>query len=75
MLILSSYYGIVALSLVKVSKHHVNESTKFDILNEMKQGLRVIGSDKALLRLFVPIRIATIVLVPLGTLLPLMVRV
>lgn len=73
--VVGAIMAIVRLSLVKVSKHHVNESTKFDILNEMKQGLRVIVSNKALLRLFVPILIATIVLVPLGILLPLMVRV
>jgi len=40
----------------------------------MKQGILAIKSNKALLRLSIPMLISTVVFVPLGTLLPLMVR-
>ena len=40
----------------------------------MKQGILAIKSNKALVRLSIPMLISTVVFVPLGTLLPLMVR-
>ena len=66
--------AITALSFVKISGHPVNKSSRMSIMKDMKQGILAIRSNKALLRLSVPMLISTVIFVPLGTLLPLMVK-
>lgn len=65
--------AIVSLSSVKLALRSSGHKTGFDIFGEMKQGLHAIRANKALLRLSIPMLISTVVFVPLGTLLPLMV--
>jgi MFS transporter, DHA3 family, macrolide efflux protein len=65
--------AVLTLSFVKIAKHHV-ASTKLSIIADMKQGIRAIKANKALMKVSIPILLSTIVFVPMGTLLPLMVR-
>jgi MFS transporter, DHA3 family, macrolide efflux protein len=49
-------------------------STKLSIIADMKQGIRAIKASKALMSVSIPILLSTIVFVPMGTLLPLIVK-
>ncbi len=62
-----------ALSAVRLPSRPQGRQSRFDILGDMKQGVLAIRANKALLRLAIPMLISTVVFVPLGTLLPLMV--
>ncbi len=72
--VLGAFLAIVSLTIVKTSQIHSNHTNKINFVQDMKQGILAIKSNKALLRLSIPMLISTVVFVPLGTLLPLMVR-
>ncbi|MBM7614495.1 MFS transporter [Alkaliphilus hydrothermalis] len=72
--IIGATLAIITLSLVKISKHRVNLGSKLNVINDMKEGIKAIKSNEALMRISIPILISTIIFVPLGTLLPLMVK-
>lgn len=72
--VLGAFLAIVSLTIVKTSLLHSNHPNRFNFANDMKQGILAIKTNKALLRLSIPMLISTVVFVPLGTLLPLMVR-
>jgi DHA3 family macrolide efflux protein-like MFS transporter len=71
--VLGAILAILTLSTVKIVKHNVT-STKLRIIADMKQGIRAIKSNKALMTVSIPILLSTIVFVPMGTLLPLIVK-
>jgi len=73
--ILGATLAVLTLSSVKISKHKVDPSNKLKFFDDMKLGIKAIKSSKALMRVSIPILISTIVFIPLGTLLPLMVKV
>lgn len=72
--VLGAFLAIVSLTIVKTSQLHSNHTNRINFVQDIKQGKLAIKSNKALLRLSIPMLISTIVFVPLGTLLPLMVR-
>lgn len=72
--VLGAFLAIVTLTIIKTPQLKTNRTGKIYIFQEMKQVVHAIKSNKALLRLSIPMLISTIVFVPLGILLPLMVR-
>ncbi|MEI7883824.1 MAG: MFS transporter [Clostridia bacterium] len=72
--VLGACLAIASLIVIKTSHVHSNHTNRKNFAQDMKQGLLAIKSNKALLRLSIPMLISTVVFVPLGTLLPLMVR-
>lgn len=67
--------AVMTLSSVKITKHAIQAAGKLNVIRDMKQGIEAIRANKALMRVSIPLLITTIVFVPLGTLLPLMVKV
>lgn len=65
--------AVLTLSSVKISKHNMT-STRLSIIADMKQGIRSLKANKALMTVSIPILLSTIVFVPMGTLLPLIVK-
>lgn len=72
--IVGASLAVLTLSRVKIAKHKVNSKGKLSVLGDMKLGLKAIKANKALMRASIPVLLSTIVFVPLGTLLPLMVK-
>ncbi|QNO15344.1 MFS transporter [Alkalicella caledoniensis] len=72
--VLGAFLAIVTLTTIKTPQLNSNRTGKIYVFQDMKQGILAIKSNKALLRLSIPMLISTIVFVPLGILLPLMVR-
>jgi len=72
--VLGAFLAIVTLTIIKTPQLNSNQTGKIYVFQDMKQGILAIKSNKALLRLSIPMLISTIVFVPLGILLPLMVR-
>jgi MFS transporter, DHA3 family, macrolide efflux protein len=72
--VFGAFLAIVSLTIVKTSQLHSNHTNRINFVQDIKQGKLAIKSNKALLRLSIPTLISTVVFVPLGTLLPLMVR-
>lgn len=72
--VIGAILAILTLSLVHVSTPPINLNSKLTVIEDMKQGILTIKSNKALLRLSIPVLISTIIFVPLGTMLPLMVK-
>jgi DHA3 family macrolide efflux protein-like MFS transporter len=72
--VLGAVLAVLTLSSVKIAKHAMT-SAKLTIIADMKQGIRAIGTNKALMKVSIPILLSTIVFVPMGTLLPLIVKV
>lgn len=72
--VLGAFLAIMSLTIVKTSQLHSDQTKRINLIQDMKQGILAIKSNKALLRLSIPMLISTVVFVPLGTLLPLMVR-
>ena len=66
--------AVTILSFTKIPKSTMNHRDKMRFLQDMKQGIDAFRSNKALLRLSIPMLITTIIFVPIGTLLPLMVK-
>jgi DHA3 family macrolide efflux protein-like MFS transporter len=73
--IMGAALAVLILSLVRINKHRVNLYNSFNVFHDMKQGIKAIKANKALIRVSIPVLLSTIVFVPLGTLLPLMVKV
>ncbi len=73
--IIGAALAVLTLSSVKLPKHKADQNSKLNVFEDMKLGIKAIQSNKALIRVSVPILLSTIVFVPLGTLLPLMVKV
>lgn len=71
--VLGAFMAISTLLTVKFPKHN-RKGSRTPVLNDIKQGLQAIKTNKVLLRLSVPMLLATIIFVPIGTLLPLMVK-
>lgn len=71
--VLGAFLAIVTLTIIKTPQSTSNRAGKVYVFQDMKQGILAIKSNKALLRLSIPMLISTIVFVPLGILLPLMV--
>ncbi|WP_069999198.1 MFS transporter [Cellulosilyticum sp. I15G10I2] len=72
--VLGAIFAVITLSFVKIPKYTVNNGSQLSFIKDMKQGINAIKSSKALLRLSIPMLISTVIFVPLGTLLPLMVK-
>lgn len=72
--VLGAVFAVITLSFVRIPKYAVNTRSKLSFIQDMKQGISAIKSNKALLRLSIPMLISTVIFVPLGTLLPLMVK-
>lgn len=66
--------AVTILSFTKIPKSTMTHRDKTRFLQDMKQGINAFRSNKALLRLSIPMLISTIIFVPIGTLLPLMVK-
>lgn len=66
--------ALLALSNVQIKNHKVTSGGKLNVIDDMKQGIKAIKANKALMRVSIPMLLSTIVFVPLGTLLPLMVK-
>ncbi len=64
----------LALSTVPVPDHAGQTATRSGILKEMKEGFLAIRDNKALVRATIPVFLTSMVFMPLGSLLPLMVR-
>lgn len=73
--IIGASLAVLTLSTVKLTNHKVNSKSKLTVIEDMKLGLKAIKTNKALVRVSIPVLLSTIVFVPLGTLLPLMVKV
>lgn len=72
--IIGALLAVLTLSSVKLAQPKVNSQSKLTIIEDMKLGLKAIKANKAIVRVSIPVLLATIVFVPLGTLLPLMVK-
>jgi DHA3 family macrolide efflux protein-like MFS transporter len=66
--------AVTLLSFTKIPKSTLTHRDKKSFLQDLKQGINAFRSNKALLRLSIPMLISTIIFVPIGTLLPLMVK-
>jgi DHA3 family macrolide efflux protein-like MFS transporter len=73
--VLGAVLAILTLSTVKIPKPTANVNRNLNVIEDMKHGIKAIKANKALLRVSIPMLLSTIVFVPLGTLLPLMVKV
>lgn len=72
--VLGAAFAVTMLSFIKIPKHMIIQKSKLSFMQDMKQGISAFKSNKSLLRLSIPMLISTIIFVPLGTLLPLMVK-
>jgi DHA3 family macrolide efflux protein-like MFS transporter len=72
--VLGATFSVVTLSLVKTPKQNIDQKDRLSFIQDLKQGINAFKSNKALLRLSIPMLISTIIFVPIGTLLPLMVK-
>lgn len=71
--VLGAACAILTLSTVKIPSQ-VQPKTKRSVIAEMKEGIAAIRQNKALVSVSFPILLASIVFVPLGSLLPLIVN-
>jgi DHA3 family macrolide efflux protein-like MFS transporter len=75
--VVGAVFAVSTLSFVKIPKVQLHvrlENSKIRFFDDMKQGIKAIKSNLPLLRLSIPMFITTIIFIPLGTLLPLMVK-
>lgn len=66
--------AVSALSTIRVPGHAGQAAARKGIFNEMKEGFLAIKENKALVRATVPVFLTGMVFMPMGSLLPLMVR-
>lgn len=71
--LVGAFMAILTLLTVSFPKQ-IKVHTKKSILSDLQEGFSAVKSNKVLLRLSIPMLIATIIFVPIGTLLPLMVK-
>lgn len=72
--IVGAILAVLLLSVVRIGKHSVIQNDHPRIIEEMKQGIRALKENKLLIKMSLPIFITSIVFMPLGSLLPLMVK-
>ncbi|MBS5083819.1 MAG: MFS transporter [Clostridiales bacterium] len=65
--------AVITLSIVK-STRHKNINTSNSVIADLKIGFAAIKKNKALYRLGIPMFIATVIFVPIGTLIPLIIK-
>jgi MFS transporter, DHA3 family, macrolide efflux protein len=66
--------AVFTLSFVRIPKYTATQTHTPKIIEDIRQGIGVIRANSLLLRMSIPVFITSIVFLPLGTLLPLMVR-
>lgn len=66
--------AVFTLSFVRIPKYTATQTHNPNIIKDIRQGIGAIRSNNLLLRLSIPVFITSLVFLPLGTLLPLMVR-
>lgn len=66
--------AVLALSTVRVPDHSGQTATRRGIVKEMKDGFKAIKDNRALVRATIPVFLTSMVFMPLGSLLPLIVR-
>ncbi len=66
--------AVLSLSAARLPDHAGQTATRRGILKEMKEGFLTIKGNQALVRATVPVFLTSMVFMPLGSLLPLMVR-
>jgi DHA3 family macrolide efflux protein-like MFS transporter len=72
--VLGAFVAVLTLSTVKFHDHIKKQHPKQSVLRDMRAGFFAIKANSVLLRLSIPMLISTIIFVPIGTLLPLMVK-
>lgn len=72
--ILGAIMAIITLTAVKIPKQSSLQVEKINIWSDMKKGFVAMKQNKALMRVFIPFFLTTIIFVPIGTMLPLMVK-
>lgn len=72
--VFGAFMAIITLLTVKFPNHIKKQQLNPSFLQDLKAGLSAIRANSALLRLSIPMLISTIIFVPIGTLLPLMVK-
>lgn len=72
--VIGALLAIMTLFNIKISYLNTFKPQLSDFIQDIKQGLSAIKSNQILLRLSIPMLISTIIFIPLGTLLPLMVK-
>jgi len=73
--IVGAILAVLLLSVVKIGNHSAVQNEHRRIIGDMKQGLQAIKGNKLLMKMSLPILITSIVFMPLGSLLPLMVKI
>ena len=69
-----AFLAVLALAKVAVPNHAGQTATRTGILKEMNEGFQAIRDNKALIRATIPVFLTSMVFMPLGSLLPLMVK-
>jgi len=72
--IFGAMLAIITITAVKIPKQSSFQVEKIKIWSDMKKGLVAMKQNKALMRVFIPFFLTTIIFVPIGTMLPLMVK-
>ena len=62
---------LLSVKVPDIVKEKIENAT---VIQDMKQGFKAIRNNKILIRISIPVLLATIIFVPLGTLFPLMVK-
>lgn len=71
--VVGAVLAVFTLSFVRLPKYPVIQAHSLKIIDDIRQGILVIRANNLLVRMSVPVFITSIVFLPLGTLLPLMV--
>jgi MFS transporter, DHA3 family, macrolide efflux protein len=72
--IIGAALAVLTLTFVKISMHTTRNSQRPKIIADMKMGIQAIRANAVLIRIIIPVFLTSIVFLPLGSLLPLMVR-
>ena len=72
--IVGAMMAIITLCAVKIPKQSSLQGEKTNVWQDMKKGVVAMKQNKALMRIFIPFFLTTIIFVPIGTMLPLMVK-
>ncbi|PKO13346.1 MAG: macrolide efflux MFS transporter Mef(B) [Chloroflexi bacterium HGW-Chloroflexi-10] len=72
--IVGAILAVLLLCFVRIGKHSAVQGERPSIMEDMKQGFRAIRENKLLVKMSLPIFMISIVFMPLGSLLPLMVK-
>jgi MFS transporter, DHA3 family, macrolide efflux protein len=72
--IIGAVLAVFTLTLVKITMHTTRKSKRPKITADIKLGIQAIRENAVLMRIIIPVFLTSIVFLPLGSLLPLMVR-